>query len=170
MEPIFLIGFMGAGKTTVGIALSEKVNLPVIDADKYLEEKQGKKINEIFEESGEEFFRSLETEVLKELSGKENTIITTGGGVVGKRENRELLKESGTVIYLSCLFESLWERLKQDQTRPLVSQNNKKQLHELFQERASLYESCSDIIINTEKKKVEQVIKDILVLFSDTKS
>ncbi len=119
MKSIFFIGFMGVGKTTIGKRVGEIVELPVIDMDSYIERKEKKSIKEIFELQGEEYFRLLETTALNKLMNVEG-IITTGGGIIEKEENRKTLAGNEFVFYLSCSFDHLWERLQGDSTRPLV--------------------------------------------------
>jgi shikimate kinase len=157
---IFLIGFMGAGKTTVGKRLGEIQKLEVIDMDEYIEERTGSSIKDVFKEHGEDYFRNLESEALKELMEKE-AVITTGGGVVEKKENRELLARERTVFHLFCSFEAIWERLMEDGSRPLVQNNSKDGLFELYKRRLSLYRSVSTIEIDTTHKSIDEIITDL---------
>ncbi|MCA1058144.1 shikimate kinase [Rossellomorea aquimaris] len=161
MKPIFFIGFMGVGKTTIGKRLGEVLNLPVIDMDQYIEDKEGKSIKDIFHQHGERYFRDLETKVLQEL-GKEKAIITTGGGVVESKENREFLRRNDSVFHLTCPFDVLWGRLEGDQDRPLVQKNSKDSLMELFDRRLPLYENGCSVTIQTENKSVDEVVSTIL--------
>ncbi|MGN0262109.1 MAG: shikimate kinase, partial [Eggerthellaceae bacterium] len=110
-KPVYLIGFMGAGKSSVGRYLSRKYGFTLVDADSYLEEREGMKISQIFEEHGEEHFRDLETRYLVELSMAPQ-IISTGGGVVKRPENRAFMKEHGFVIYLSVTAEAAAARIR----------------------------------------------------------
>jgi shikimate kinase len=157
---IFLIGFMGAGKTTVGKRLGEIKKLEVIDMDEYIEEKTGSSIKDVFKERGEAYFRNLESEALKDLMKKE-AVITTGGGVVEKRENRELLAQERSVYHLFCSFDAIWERLKEDGDRPLVQTNSKEDLSELYKRRLSLYRSVSTGEIDTTRKSIDEIITDL---------
>lgn len=161
MKPIFFIGFMGVGKTTIGKRLGEIVNLPVIDMDRYIENNEKKSIKEIFDVHGEKYFRDVESEALKELL-TQKAIITTGGGVVEKEANRECLREDGLVLHLTCPFDALWERLENDGGRPLVQNNSKEGLRVLFERRLPLYESAGTVKIDTENKTVDEVIEAIL--------
>ncbi|MBW3113593.1 MULTISPECIES: shikimate kinase [Bacillaceae] len=161
MKPIFFVGFMGVGKTTVGKRLGEVLNLPVIDLDQYIETKEKKSIRDIFHQHGETYFRELETSVLQELK-KEMAIITTGGGIVEREENRAFLRNCGSVFHLTCPFGSLWKRLEGDQDRPLVQRNSKTSLKELYERRLPLYESGSTVTIFTEGKSVDEVVELIL--------
>ncbi|MGM0853060.1 MAG: shikimate kinase [Bacillota bacterium] len=161
MKPIVLIGFMGVGKTTIGKRLGEVLNLPVIDMDSYIEDREKRSIKEIFDQQGEQYFRDLENKVLLKLANKQ-AIITTGGGVIEREENREILRHQDFVFHLTCPFDVLWSRLEGDGERPLVQQNSKDTLLNLFQRRLPLYESGSSITIHTENKTVEEIMEAIL--------
>ena len=118
---IVLIGFMGSGKTTVGLRLSYKLRKTVIDTDKLIEKKQGRAIKDIFATDGETYFRELETQTLEELVTKaRNEIVSVGGGTPVREENRKLLRKIGTVVYLRITADAVCERLKNDTTRPLL--------------------------------------------------
>jgi shikimate kinase len=158
--PIFLIGFMGVGKTTVGKGLGDLQQLPVIDMDYYIEEKEGRKIKDIFSEEGEGHFRSLETTALKELM-KMEAVITTGGGIIERIENREMLAHEGAVFHLFCSFEILWERLKGDSERPLVQKNSMDGLLELYNRRLPLYRNVSNIEIDTTYKTIDETLSEL---------
>ena len=143
MKNIVLIGMPACGKSTIGYWLSKKINFPVIDADKYLEEKENRVISDIFSNEGEEYFRELETEYLKELSGKEGTIISTGGGAVKKKENIDILKKNGIVIFLNREIADISK--ENHKHRPLLQDTNN--IQKLYNERIDLYKKYSDIII-----------------------
>ncbi|MGN1147739.1 MAG: shikimate kinase [Lachnospiraceae bacterium] len=164
MNNVILIGFMGCGKSTVGIRLSYKLRRVVEDTDKLIEKKEDKSISNIFQEKGEPYFRELETECLRELlSLKEDKIISTGGGLPMKRENHPLLKSLGTVVYLRITPQSVWERLKNDTTRPLLQcEDPLARIKELLAERAPVYEEAADVIIDVDGKDMEQVLSEIL--------
>lgn len=116
---------MGSGKTTVGSLLGEELDLPVIDTDRLIEETYGKTVAEIFAEDGEAVFRSYEAAILAELP-KEDAVITTGGGLAVSAENRKFMMENGFVIFLSCSLETIFERLKEDTSRPLFNQEKRR--------------------------------------------
>ena len=121
MKSIILIGYMGAGKSTIGKILAEKKQIPFFDTDIGIEEKQGRKISEIFRQEGEEYFRGLETDMLEELKEqKQKQVIATGGGLPMKVENQELLKKIGVIFYLVVKKETILERLREDKSRPLL--------------------------------------------------
>ncbi|MBQ7777191.1 MAG: shikimate kinase, partial [Lachnospiraceae bacterium] len=134
---IVLIGFMGSGKTTVGIRLSYYLRKVIEDTDKLIEKKQGKSISDIFAEEGEAYFRQAETELLKELIQKRNNyIISVGGGTPVREENRPLLKELGTVVYFRVKPETVYNRLQGDTTRPLLQcENPLQKIEELLDAR-----------------------------------
>ncbi|KAA0549439.1 shikimate kinase [Bacillus sp. BGMRC 2118] len=157
MKAIYLTGFMGAGKTTIGKELSMYLTIPVLDSDKEIEKKTDTSIRSIFEIKGEPFFRSLETKTLQ-LLPTEDVIITTGGGIVKMEQNRKWMKEHGTVIYLHCDFSILWERLKKDDTRPLIG--SREHTERLYEERRQFYMD-HHFIVNTSNKSVSEVVLEI---------
>lgn len=153
---IVLIGMSGSGKTTIGLALSYKMKMAFVDMDSYIERKYSKKISEIFAEIGEEGFRKLETETAKYLGEKyQNTIISTGGGVVLKPENMEYLKKTGTVIYINRTVENILSTLNSEK-RPLLKSNPEK-LYEMYKIRHPLYRKYADICIMNSGKFSECV-------------
>lgn len=164
MNNVILIGFMGCGKSTVGIRLSYRMRRVVVDTDKLIEKKAGMTISAIFEKEGEERFRQMETECLQELIGEgDNRIISTGGGLPVRKENHALLKKLGCVVYLKISPECVWERLKNDTTRPLLQcENPLQKIRELLEKRQALYEAAADLVIDVDGKDMEQVIAEIL--------
>lgn len=160
MKAIYLTGFMGTGKTTIGRALGEKLNLPVYDTDEYIVKKTEKEIKEIFNEWGEEAFRDLETEVLQTLSLK-NIIITTGGGLPVRKQNREWMKTHGTIVFLHTDLDVIFERLQQDKQRPLALNASKSDLAELYASRKYAYDDCS-LMIDTTAKEIVDITEEII--------
>ena len=152
-ENVVLIGFMGSGKTTVGLRLSYALKRAIEDTDKLIEKKEGRSINEIFADDGEQYFRNCETELLKELgTGCKNKIISVGGGTPVKPENRALLKRLGTVIYLRIRPETVFERLRYDETRPLLAcPNPLEKICALLEERSAAYEECADYVVDVDE-------------------
>lgn len=161
---IILIGFMGAGKTSIGEQLAYFKSQKLIDTDRMVERKAGMTISEIFERSGEAEFRRLETEVLKELlaqSGGE--IISVGGGLPLRVENRQLLKKLGVVIYLKVRPETVLERLEGDSTRPLLlGEHREETVKDLLAHRDPIYESAAHLAIPVDGRTVEQIADEIL--------
>lgn len=157
---IVLIGFMGSGKTSVGIRLSYRMRRSVIDTDKLIEQREGKKISEIFEDEGEEYFRALETRTLKELIDKlQYHIISVGGGTPVREENRKLLQELGTVFYLKASPESIYQRVKNDKNRPLLQcENPMERIRSLMEAREEAYARCADIVLDTDSMTIDEIL------------
>ena len=159
-QNLVLIGFMGSGKTSVGIKLSYRLRMPVEDTDKLIERRQGRSISRIFGEEGEEYFRRLETGLLGELVEKGYTAIySVGGGTPLRPENRELLRQLGKVFLLRVRPETVYERLKNDTTRPLLQcQDPLKRIRELLESRAEAYESCADVILDVDDMGMDEIM------------
>lgn len=162
-ENIILIGFMGSGKTSIGIKLSYQYKRTMIDTDKWIEQRQKRTVSEIFAESGEEAFRLMETNCLKELiRTADKQIISVGGGLPMKEENHALLKELGTVFYLKTRPEIIYERLKSDTTRPLLQvKDPEERIRTLLKQRAPIYEACADIILDVSDKSFDEILEQI---------
>ena len=143
MKNIVLIGMPACGKSTIGYQLSKKIDYPLFDADKYLEEKENRVISDIFSNEGEEYFRELETKYLKELSEKNGIIISTGGGAVKKKENIDILKKNGIVVFLNREIADIYK--ENHEKRPLLKDINN--IQKLYDERIDLYRKYADIII-----------------------
>ncbi|MDH5765768.1 MAG: shikimate kinase AroK [Gammaproteobacteria bacterium] len=160
---IFLIGPMGAGKTTMGRQLAKKLNYQFFDSDHVIEERTGADIPLIFEKEGEEGFRKREQLVIDELTQMNNIVLATGGGAVLLPENRHNLKNRGIVIYLHSSVDHLIERTRLDKNRPLLQTDDPAaRLREIMTTREPLYKETADIIINTGKKSIRSVINVIL--------
>jgi shikimate kinase len=160
---IVLIGFMGAGKSSVGRALAARTGLPRFDTDEMVAARFGQPIAKIFETRGEAAFRQAESDALAELDGKERGIIVTGGGIVLRAENIALLKELGTVVSLEADEETLFRRVSRRQTRPLLqTADPRATLHELFTQRAPLYHKAADVRVDTSHLSHDQVASEIL--------
>ncbi|WP_299087967.1 shikimate kinase [uncultured Metabacillus sp.] len=159
MKAIYLTGFMGAGKTTIGEYLAKELALPVLDTDQQIEKKLNMTIKEIFTNYGEEFFRNEETTILKELP-TDDVIITTGGGIVIKKENRQWMKKHGYVISLHADLDIIYDRIHTDTNRPLASKKTKAQLAELYLSREEHYQDCT-FLIETSNKSIEEIVNEI---------
>ncbi len=164
---IFLVGFMGAGKSTVGKILADKIGYNYLDADQYIEEKAGTTITKIFAEHGEPYFRDLESEATEALAKNENQVIATGGGVVQRDRNWCAMKENGITIYLKASVETIWERIKDDTSRPLLQVDNPVDTaRALLNKRTPMYEKA-DAIISTDNLSLEQVADEVLNLLNN---
>lgn len=163
-DNIVLIGFMGSGKTTVGIALSYKMQRPLSDTDKMIEKKEGRSISELFAAEGEVYFRQRETELLQKLKeGKTKQIFSVGGGTPLRVENRRLLWELGTVVYLKVSAETVCERLKGDTTRPLLQgAHPMERISALLRQRENIYREAADIVVTVDGKKPAQIAEEIV--------
>ena len=156
---------MGAGKTTVGMELAKKLNYKLIDTDHSIENDQSREIKDIFSEDGELFFRNLGNSKLKELINVENAIISTGGGIILKDENRSILNNLFT-IYLKADFENIFNRIKQDTSRPLLLTDDPyNTAKDIFKSRQSVYESFK-IHVRTDNKTPHQVVEEIINLYN----
>ncbi|MBM7646349.1 shikimate kinase [Scopulibacillus daqui] len=158
-ETIYLTGFMGAGKTTIGKKLGEELSMTVVDTDKMIEEICQKKISDIFKEDGEVRFREYESRILKSLSLK-HAIVTTGGGIINSQENRRFMKENGIVIYLHCDPKVILRRLRDDTTRPLLEKNKDKTVVNMLDARLPYYLEA-DYTVNTTMKSVDTIITEM---------
>ena len=149
-ENIYLVGLMGAGKTTVGRSLARLLQLPFYDSDKAIEERTGVDIPTIFEFEGEEGFRNREQKMIAQLTDLKGIVLATGGGAILREENRNLLNENGFVVYLHCSVDKLLERTRRDSNRPLLdTADPKARLEELFEIREPFYRACADLIVDT---------------------
>ena len=165
MSNICLIGYMGCGKTTAGQLAADILAYDFDDTDDIIVRREGRSIPEIFEKNGEAYFRGLETGTLKELceSGEENVLLSTGGGLPVKTENRLLLKRFGTVVYLKASAQTLYERVKDDSGRPLLQTDDKLgKIKEMLDFRAPLYEEAADHIIDTDDLDLAGVVTEIV--------
>ena len=142
MKPIFLCGFMGCGKSTAGKLLAQKLSCKFTDMDDYIVEKQGMSIPDMFAQKGEDFFRAAETQAVKELSS-ETGVIACGGGAMLKKINSEIANESGIVVYIDIDFENCYNRIKDCKNRPIVMNNTKEQLNDIYNGRVPVYKEHS---------------------------
>lgn len=164
MGNIILIGFMGCGKSTIGVKLSYRLRRPLLDTDKLIEKEEGRTISEIFETDGEEYFRNLETECIKKLlTTAHDQIISVGGGLPVREENHALLKKLGTVVYLRARAETIYERVKHDKSRPLLQCDNpQEKIQTLMEQRAAAYEGASDVIVDVDNKDFDAILDEIV--------
>lgn len=161
MKPIYLIGFMGSGKTTIGKELAACLNQEVIDTDEEIVKRENKNINDIFAQHGEGYFRSLESLILIEMDGRAG-VITTGGGIVINPENRKRLSETGIVFFLYTSPEEIFKRIEKDHSRPLLKGDKKRLIRELYEKRMPLYIETAHVIIDTTNKDKAEIIQEII--------
>jgi len=161
---IILIGFMGSGKTTFGQWISKSYSMDFLDTDEYIERKSGRIIKDIFAESGEEVFRDMETDTVKELGNTtKKTIISVGGGLPVRQVNRELLRNLGCVVYLQTSEDELVKRLQSDTTRPLLAGGDlRDKIKSLMAAREALYLDAADVVLDTDGKTFEQMYSIIM--------
>lgn len=159
---IYLVGMPGAGKTTVGRHLARRMQRTFIDADHEIEARTGVKIPLIFDIEGEQGFRDRETKVIAELASESNLVVATGGGVVLRPENRQALKQGGTVVYLHAAPRLLFERTRLDPNRPLLQVADPMQkIEELFAQRDPFYREVADIVITSVGGSINHLVKQI---------
>lgn len=158
MKTIYLIGFMGSGKSTIGLALANKLNKTYVDTDQYIIDTHEREIADIFQENGENTFRDYEIDALKSVSNYE--VVSTGGGIVEKNENLQTMQKNGIIIYLHASFNEISNRLEKDQTRPLWK-NNIEEKQNLYNRRIPLYKKFANHMIDTDRKSVEEIVQKI---------
>lgn len=161
---LFLTGFMGAGKTTTGKALAEVLHCDFVDLDKVIVAREKRAINEIFATDGETYFRDCETKLLRELSPVSPAVYATGGGIVQREENRDLMKGCGLIIYLNARWESLQQRLTGSTDRPLAGPGKDwEAVRQLWNVRQPMYRDA-DLMVETDDQTPEQVANRIVIL------
>lgn len=164
MRNIFLVGFMGVGKTSVGSALAQKLNYKFIDLDKLIVEQENFSIKDIFSKFGEDYFRDIEHKTLKTLINHTNTVIALGGGTFTFERNRDLIQRNGVSIWLDCDLEIILSRLSNDTSRPLYS--NPKQMQELLSKRLSAYRQAN-FTINVSNLTLDETINETTYLIKN---
>ncbi|MGX4686066.1 shikimate kinase [Vagococcus sp. JNUCC 83] len=166
--PIVLIGFMGAGKSTVGKLLAQKMKQPQIDLDEQIVKHIDMPISEYFDKYGEEAFREMETTLLKDYLTSPG-VLSPGGGVILKEKNQVLLKEHATIVYLQTDLDELLRRIAQDDInyRPLIHNKTLKEVKDIFLPRIPIYEEMADYIVNTTNKTPEEITDVILKKVGD---
>lgn len=172
LNNIVLIGMSGAGKSTVGKYIADKLKMRFVDTDDIIVTNSGKTIKHIFAEYGEEYFRRLEKEVITKLAPVSNTVIATGGGVVLDRANIELLKINGIIFFLEASIDTLVyniERAAYKEHRPLIENSNNKRsrIERLYSSRERLYRESADYSIKTDNKSIAQIGDEIIFIFKN---
>ena len=160
---IFLIGFMGAGKSTISDYLKNALAMDVVEMDQCIVERQGMSISDIFETYGEEYFRELETNLLIEMQSQSNVVVSCGGGVPMRERNVVEMKKNGRVVLLTAKPETILERVKDNHDRPLL-ENNKTVpfIADLMEKRRAKYEAAADIVIETDGKSELEICEEMI--------
>lgn len=165
---VYLVGMMGAGKTTLGKALAQKTGLEFVDTDRMVVERTGVPVATVFEFEGEQGFRRRESAVLAELAARSGCVVATGGGAILAEENRRAMRASGTVIYLRARLESLWERTRHDASRPLLATADPKgTLAALLVERDALYRETAHIVVETGSQSAASLAARVLAALGE---
>ena len=165
MRNIVLVGFMGTGKTTVGKLLAEKTGMPLLDMDSLIVERAGTSINEIFADDGEPHFRMLERTIAQELATQNGQIISTGGGIVLNPDNIVDFEKNGLVVCLLASAETVLDRVRNDNSRPLLAGDKEANIVELLDSRKSLYEAIEHKIDTNERRSPESIATEIIDLY-----
>lgn len=163
MKNIFLVGFMGTGKSTIARRMKQKYHMEIIEMDELIEKKEGMSIPELFQTYGEEYFRNLETELLSEIQEKENLVVSCGGGAVLREENVRKMKGCGMVVLLTASPQTILKRVRNNNRRPLLEGKKTIQdIQELMEARREAYESAADIRICVDNKNSEDICVEIM--------
>jgi len=164
---IVLIGFSGVGKTSVGQVLANLLKMSFCDTDIEIEKSAGISISEFFERYGEVHFRAAEHETVKNVSQYENTVISTGGGIVLNQDNLKLLKKKGVIISLMANVDAIYRRIEISNNRPLLKEDLYQSIVRMMKEREGLYDQA-DFVLDTSQLEVEQVVEQILTFLKIT--
>ena len=160
---IFLIGFMGAGKSTISDYLKNVLAMDVVEMDQCIVERQGMSISDIFETYGEEYFRELETTLLIEMQSRSNVVVSCGGGVPMRERNVAEMKKNGRVVLLTAKPETILERVKDNHDRPLLENNkNVSFIADLLEKRRAKYEAAADIVVETDGKSELEICEELI--------
>jgi len=162
---LYLVGFMGSGKTAVAKEIAESTDLKYIEMDELIEKKEARSINDIFKDSGEDYFRKVEKEALKEISLADKQVVSCGGGVVIDEANVNLMKDSGVLICLQASPDVIYKRVKNNKDRPLLNvENPQVKIEELLRIRRPYYQKAN-YIIETDNLSVQQVAQEVKSIF-----
>ena len=169
---IILIGFRGTGKTTIGKMLAQRLGKEFVDADEYLEQKEGKTVKDIFAEGGEKLFREIETQIIAELCLLDNRVVATGGGAILREENVRALKKRGIIVLLEADTDTIYKRIHKDtmtwQKRPkLTNQGGYQEIEYLLEYRRPLYDRIADFVINTNNMSVNDAARKIVTFIKN---
>lgn len=163
MANIFLIGFMGTGKSAISAYIADNFGLELIEMDETIEAREKMSISDIFDRHGEEYFRNLETNLLKEIADKGGAVVSCGGGAPLREENVNIMKNGGKVILLSAEPETIYERVKSSQNRPLLKNNmNVEYIKEMLDKRNDKYKNAADYIVKTDGRSKKEIAEEII--------
>ena len=164
-DRIFLIGFMGSGKSTVAACLQSMCGIRAVEMDREIEEQQGMAISDIFREKGEAFFRELETGFLRGLREEHDIVVSCGGGAAMREENVREMRSQGVIVFLSASPETIYERVKNSSTRPLLEGNmNVEYIRSLLEKRLPAYQAAADLTVTTDNRDIPGICRAILEL------
>ena len=167
-QHIYLIGFMGTGKTTISHKLQEMTGAKEVDMDAWIVEKNDMSINDMFDKFGETYFRDRETDAVREIAGTAPAIVSCGGGAVLRQENTQMMKKSGRIVLLTATPETVYERVKNSIDRPLLNGHmNVEYIASLMEKRRELYAEACDISVATDGKTPSQIAEEILKATSE---
>lgn len=169
MNKVYLVGFMGSGKSAIGRRLSFALKLPYYDMDREIEKQMNMEISEIFAKYGEDYFRDLETKFLEQFRD-EQCIISTGGGVAMREENRKIMKKTGLVFHLCASFPLIWLRIAKDKKRPIVQRSTKEEIETLYYKRRKLYYQAAHITVKTDGMSLRQITDTLAYHYKRLKS
>ena len=163
---LFLIGFMGCGKSTMARILSEKTGAELIEMDETIEKEAGMSIREMFEIYGEPYFRDLESQLIEQITKQGGAVVSCGGGAILREENVLKMKENGTIVYFSATPETIYERVRHSTNRPLLNGNmNVEYITELMGKRLPLYEKAADRTISVDGKNKLEVVEELMQIY-----
>ena len=162
-QNIFLIGFMGAGKSTIAKVLQRELGMELVEMDERIVKEQGMSINDIFAQKGEDGFRDIESQLVIDIGKNKNSIVSCGGGVVVRPQNVENMKKSGKIVFLTATPETILERVKNGKDRPLLNGHmNVEYISELMEKRRQMYEDAADVKVSTDSKTVGEICTEII--------
>ena len=165
---VFLIGFMGVGKSTMAKKLAQQLQMELVEMDEMIEAEQGLTINEIFAQKGEEGFRDIESALVERISQGTKTVVSCGGGTVLRTKNVEHMKKNGKIIFLTATPETIFERVRYSTNRPLLNGNmNVEYIAQLMQQRKHIYEESADIVIATDEKSEQTLLEELLEVIQE---
>lgn len=160
---IFLIGFMGCGKSTMARLLAQELHMELIEMDETIEKEENRTINDIFATDGEAYFRDLESQLIVRIADRGGMIVSCGGGAILREENVANMKKNGTIVYLSATPETIYERVRYSTNRPLLNGNmNVEYISQLMSKRVDKYEKAADVILCVDEKGKNEIVRELL--------